>query len=198
MSPQVIVMSRKTLPVLVAALLVGACDDDSIESSSDDVAEPVATTAPDVSFKPGPSDGRTVKPQGPVSIRYKIVGVPIVGQAVAVDLQVVSNVGPQAITLTYRVNDTTAMQFPEAQPPKVSMAASNDKEPLFQQVRVIPLREGRLFLNVSASMETDGGTVSTVTAIPIQVGPAVRQQQESGTVTTDEDGEAIRVLSGES
>jgi hypothetical protein len=53
-----------------------------------------------------------------------------------------------------------------------------------------------LFLNVSASVETDGGKVSTVTAIPIQVGPAVRQQ-EKGTVTTDENGEAIRVLSGE-
>jgi len=191
-------MSRKTFPVLVVALLVGACSDGSVENTDEVAAEAVATTAPDVSFKPGPSDSRTIKPQGPVSITYKIIGAPIVGQAVAIDLQVVSNVGPQAITLTYRVNDTTAMQFPEAQPPSVSMAASNKLEPLFQQVRVIPLREGRLFLNVSASMETEGGTVSTVTAIPIQVGPAVRQQQDSGTVTTDEDGEAIRVLSGES
>ena len=191
-------MSRKTFPVLVATLLVGACSDGSVENTDEVAAEAVATTAPDVSFKARPSDGRTIKPQGPVSISYKIIGAPIVGQAVAIDLQVVSNVGPQAITLTYRVNDTTAMQFPEAQPPSVSIAASNKLEPLFQQVRVIPLREGRLFLNVSASMETEGGTVSTVTAIPIQVGPAVRQQQESGTVTTDEDGEAIRVLSGES
>jgi hypothetical protein len=90
------------------------------------------------------------------------------------------------------------MQFPEAQPPSVSMAATNSEEPRFQQVRVIPLREGRLFLNVSVSIETDGGTISSVVAIPIQVGPAVRQQQENGTVTTDENGEAIRVLSGES
>jgi hypothetical protein len=191
-------MSRKFFPVLVATLFVGACSDGSVENASEVVAEPNSSKAPDVSLKSSPSDGRTIKPHGPVSITYKIIGAPIVGQAVAIDLQVVSNVGPQAITLTYRVNDTTAMQFPEAQPPSVSIAASNNLEPLFQQVRVIPLREGRLFLNVSASMETEGGTVSTVTAIPIQVGPAVRQQQESGTVTTDEDGEAIRVLSGES
>jgi len=191
-------MSQRVFSVLVAALLIGACSDSSVENSSEVVAEPNASKAPDVSFKSSPSDGRTVKPQGPVSITYEIIGAPIVGQAVAIDLQVVSNIGPQAITLTYRVNDTTAMQFPEAQPPSVSMAATNNTEPRLQQVRVIPLREGRLFLNVSASLETDAGTISSVVAIPIQVGPAVRQQQEHGTVTTDEDGEAIRVLSGES
>jgi hypothetical protein len=191
-------MSQKKLLVLVAALLAGACSNGGDENATEPVDEPLATTAPEASFKPGPSDGQTVKLQGPVSISYKIIGAPIVGQAVAVDLQVVSNVGAQAITLTYRVNDTTAMQFPEAQPPSVSMAATNSAKPQSQQVRIIPLREGRLFLNVSASIETDSGTISTVTAIPIQVGSAVRQPQENGTVTTDENGEAIRVLSGES
>jgi len=191
-------MSQKTFPVIVAALLIGACSDSSVENASEVVAEPDASKVSDVSFKSSPSDCRTIKPQGPVSITYKIIGVPIVGQAVAIDLQVVSNIGPQAITLTYRVNDTTAMQFPEAQPPSVSMAAKNNVEPQNQQVRVIPLREGRLFLNVSASLDTDAGTISSVVAIPIQVGAAIRQQQEQGKVTTDEDGEAIRVLSGES
>ena len=191
-------MSQKKVFVLVVALLAGACSDSGEENASEIVAESPATTAPEAGSKPGRSDGQTIKLQGPVSISYKIIGAPIVGQAVAVDLQIVSNVGAQAITLTYRVNDTTAMQFPEAQPPSVSMAATDSAEPQTQQVRIIPLREGRLFLNVSASVETDGGTVSTVTAIPIQVGPAVRQQQENGTVTADENGEAIRVLSGES
>ena len=190
-------MSQKKVFVLVAALLAGACSDGGEENASEVVAESLATTAPEAGSKPGRSDGQTTKLHGPVSISYKIIGAPIIGQPVAVDLQVVSNVGAQAITLTYRVNDTTAMQFPEAQPPSVSMAATNSAEPQTQQVRIIPLREGRLFLNVSASVETDGGTVSTVTAIPIQVGPAVRQQQENGTVTADENGEAIRVLSGE-
>ncbi|MDX2413353.1 MAG: hypothetical protein QNK16_12885, partial [Woeseiaceae bacterium] len=117
-------MSQKKVLVIVAALFAGACSNGSDENASEVVAEPLATTAPDASFKASPSDGQTVKLKGPVSISYKIVGAPIVGQAVAVELQVVSNVGAQAITLTYRVNDTTAMQFPEAQPPSVSMAAT--------------------------------------------------------------------------
>ena len=191
-------MSQKKVFVLVAALLAGACSDGVEENASEVVAESLATTAPEAASKPGRlSDGQTIKLQGPVSISYKIIGAPIIGQPVAVDLQVVSNVGAQVIVLTYRVNDTTAMQFPEAQPPSVSIAATNSAEPQTQQVRIIPLREGRLFLNVSASIETDGGTISTVTAIPIQVGPAARQQQQNGTVTADEKGEAIRVLSGE-
>lgn len=191
-------MSQKKVLVIIAALLAGACSNGSEENASEVVAEPLATAAPDASFKAGPSDGQTVKLKGPVSISYKIIGAPIVGQAVAVDLLIVSNVGAQAITLTYRVNDTTAMQFPEAQPPSVSMAATNSTKPQTQQVRIIPLREGRLFLNVAASIESDAGTVSTVTAIPIQVGPAALQQQDNSTVTTDENGDAIRVLSGES
>jgi hypothetical protein len=36
--------------------------------------------------------------------------------------------------------------------------------------------------------------MSTVTAIPIQVGEAPREIQENGTATTDENGEAIRSL----
>lgn len=190
-------MSPKIVFVLVAALLAGACSDGVEENASEVVAESLAAKAPEVASKPGLAGGQTTKLHGPVSISYKIIGAPIIGQPVAVDLQVVSNVGAQAITLTYRINDTTAMQFPEAQPPSVSMAATNSAEPQTQQVRIIPLREGRLFLNVSASIETDGGTISTVTAIPIQVGSAARQQQQNGTVTVDEKGEAIRVLSGE-
>jgi len=46
-----------------------------------------------------------------------------------------------------------------------------------QQVTVIPQREGRFYLNVSASMEIPDGTLSTVMAIPIQVGNAPRVLQ---------------------
>jgi hypothetical protein len=41
-------------------------------------------------------------------------------------------------------------------------------------------------------MQTESGSLQTVTAIPIQVGAAPRELQENGTVTTDEDGELIR------
>jgi hypothetical protein len=179
------------LSLLAMAVMAGCGDGSVAESDADGV---VATDAPEVSFKPGASSDHTVKPQGPVTIAYKIIGTPIVGQPVGVDLQVQSTIGPQAITLSYRVNDSTAMQFTEAQPSRVSIAATNDEGPSLQQVRVIPLREGRLFLNVSATVETEGGSMSTVTAIPIQVGSAPREIQENGEVMLDENGELVRSL----
>ncbi len=185
-------MNQYTIFVIVVALVVSGCSNDS--DSKSDSETTLSTKAPEVSFKPGATDGRTVKPQGPVTIAYKIIGTPIVGQPIAIDLRIESTLGPQAFELSYRVNDSTAMQFTEAQPASVSIAANNDDRPSLQQVRVIPLREGRLFLNVSASVETESGSISTVTAIPIQVGPAVREIQQDGEVLTDENGELIRAL----
>jgi len=170
-------MNQQITFAIMVALLISACSND-----------------PEVSVKPGVTAEHTVKPQGPVTITYNIIGTPIVGQPLAIDIQVDSMLGPQVIELSYRVNDSTAMQFAEAQPASVSIAASNEKAPSLRQVRITPLREGRLFLNVSATVETDGGSISTVMAIPVQVGKAIRQVQENGEVTTDENGELIRVL----
>lgn len=186
-------MNREIVPALaMVAILFAACGNGSIDESDADAA--VSTTAPEVSFRPGADAARTAKPQGPVTIAYKIIGTPIVGQPVGVDLQVQSNLGPQPITLSYRVNDSTAMEFAQAQEASVSIAASNDTGPTLQQVQVVPLREGRLFLNVSATIETENGTTSTVTAIPLEVGEAPRQPEENGEVLTDENGELVRSL----
>jgi len=186
-------MNRVIVPALaITAFLYAGCGNGSIDES--DAGTAVSTTAPDVSFKPGADAMRTAKPQGPVTIAYKIIGTPVVGLPVGVDLRVQSNLGPQPITLSYRVNDSTAMEFAQAQAASVSIAANNDTGSSLQQVQVVPLREGRLFLNVSATIETESGTMSTVTAIPIEVGEAPRQPEENGEVLTDENGELVRSL----
>ena len=75
----------------------------------------------------------------------------------------------------------------------VSPAAGEERSA--QQVSVIPLREGRLYLNVAAEVDTDSGSMQTVIAIPIQVGVAVpREIIENGTATTDDDGNLLRSL----
>lgn len=141
------------------------------------------------------SSGRTSEVQSPVQIDYRVIGTPIVGQAIAVELQLRSSMGTQPYSVTYRVNDATAMQLPESQSATVSVAPAANDERSSQQVSVIPLREGRLYLNVAAVVETESGSMQTVIAIPIQVGPeAPREFLENGTVTTDADGNLIRSL----
>ena len=179
--------------LMLCVLLATGCGNGKVEESDSETT--VENNAPKVTFSPGPSSNHTVKPQGPVTISYRVIGTPIVGQPVSLDLQFESSFGNQPFSVSYRVNDPTAMQLPESQSMTVSISPSDNEGRGAQQVTVIPLREGRLYLNVSAAFETESGAVSTVTAIPIQVGPAAPLViLENGTVTTDENGELILTM----
>ncbi len=185
----------------VVALGLSACGSDDARQTAA-VEEPVdlAKTAPEVSFKPASEaayTGTVSKPGAPYSISYRIIGTPIIGSPVVVDLNVASVLGPRAVNLNYRINDASSMSFAESQPSNVSMKFADNEKSLQQQVTVIPLREGRFYLNVSVSFDDETGTTSTVTAIPIQVGSGSRELQEHGRVETDENGESVRVLSGD-
>ena len=179
---------------IVFALMLNACSNSDDAVSTEALESTTSVTAPEVSFKPGTDSGRTAKPGGPVLIEYRIIGNPVVGQPVAIELQFTSMIGPQPITVSYRVNDATALQFPESQATTLSMAPFADDQRGSQQVSVIPLREGRLYLNVSAHIETDNGSMSSVTAIPIQVGGAVREALPNGERAVDENGESVMSL----
>ena len=187
-------MKQSIISVLaMCAIVTGGCGNGSVEEPIADAA--ISSNPPGVTFKPGPSASHTAKPHGPVTISYRVIGTPIVGQAVALDLQFASSFGDQPFKVSYRVNDPTAMQLPESQSLTVSISPSGSDGRSAQQVTVIPLREGRLYLNVAAVFETETGSMSSVTAIPIQVGPAApREILENGTVTTDESGELIRTM----
>ncbi len=186
-------MKLATLPVFAAVLLISGCGNGAVDEPKAEATASV--TAPEVTFKPGPSERIATGPRSPVSVSYRIIGTPIVGQPVSLDLQFESSFGSQPFRVSYRVNDPTAMQLPESQSSTVSISPSGSEGRSAQQVTVIPLREGRLYLNVAAVFETETGSMSTVTAIPIQVGPAApREILENGTVIIDESGDLIRTL----
>ena len=123
--------------------------------------------------------------------------MPIVGSPLTVNLQIASVARSQPVTIDYRVNDTSSMMFAEAQPTTVRLEPAVNEEFIVQQVTVIPQREGRLYLNVSIAIETDNGTLSTVTAIPIHVGNVSTAPVEHGVLEVGEDGEAVRVLTSD-
>ena len=181
-------MNRAIFSTLAVLALLAACGGDNSAVEAESAAEG-ATAKADVLA------ARTSEVQSPVQITYRVIGTPIVGSPVALDLQFKSTLGTTPYKVTYRVNDPTAMQMPESQSASVSISPSSDNELVARQVTVVPLREGRLYLNVAAVVETESGSMQTVIAVPIQVGPAApRQIIENGVVTTDADGELIRTL----
>jgi len=142
-------------------------------------------------------DGAMVTPGSPFRITYTIIGTPVVGSPVTVDLQIESVTESQPVNIEYRIRDSSSLMLADSQPAQVRIEPAANERVFKQQVTVIPQREGRFYLNVSASFETKEGTRSTVTAIPLQVGSGTRELQETGEVQVDENGEAVKVLTSE-
>ena len=179
-------LSKTSIPfpaLAVAALLAGCGDTDSGS---------VATLSPE--DKAAKVNDEPVSAGGPVQISHRIVGTPIVGQPLSVDLSLKSTRDATPLRVAYRINDASALAFAEQQ--VTTTTALPDSRSLIaeQQVTVVPQREGRLYLNVSVGIETDMGMSSTVMAIPIQVGSGPRSFEENGALATDTNGNPIRVL----
>ena len=193
-----IIMNRaKLLATSIVALMLSACGQGEVEESTTAAAKPdrEAQVAGDKVVTK--YDGTIGKPGAPFRVSYDVVGTPIVGSPVTVNLRVTSALGSSPVKVTYRINDASAMAFHEAQPASVEISPAANEDFVVQQVTVIPQREGRLYLNVATSVDTDEGSRSSVVAIPIQVGAGARTIEEQGEVEIDEDGEAVRVLSSD-
>lgn len=197
---KVTIMNRvKRLTALsIAIFALTACGSEKAEEPAIVKVDDTNSEA-DVSFKSNDGDlaGTTVTPGAPYRVSYAIVGTPVVGNPVTVDLQITSSSGKRAISLDYRINDASSMTLAESQPARVRMEPAANEADFNQRVTIIPQREGRFYLNVSVSFETENGTMSTVTAIPIQVGTGTRELQQNGRIEQDENGEAVRVLTSE-
>ncbi len=118
----------------------------------------------------------------PITIDYSIMGSAVVGQPVGVTVQVATEF-PRPITLRYRVDEVGSITFPESQPQSYELLPLGNAELRSQQLTVVPQREGRVFLVVSAEIENDGGSLMKSMAIPIQVArapAALEQGEEAG------------------
>ncbi|MBU2675445.1 MAG: hypothetical protein KJP16_00070 [Gammaproteobacteria bacterium] len=184
--------------IILAFFVVSACGNGSVEEQAVAADETQAVEAPEATAKPQSTfDGTVAKPGSPFSVSYKVIGTPIVGSPVTVELRVTSTLGSQPVTVSYRLNDASAMLFHEAQPSRIEIAPAANEDFITQRVTVVPQREGRMYLNVATSVETENGSMSSVMAVPIQVGTGGRELEENGEVQLDENDEAVRVLTVE-
>jgi hypothetical protein len=185
--------------VTIALFALAACGSEKAEEKSVNNASVDEIPESDISHKSQDPDlgGAVVTPGSPFRVTYTIIGTPVVGSPVTVNLRIESASDSQPVNLEYRIRDASSMMLAESQPARVQMEPAANEKIFQQQVTVIPQREGRFYLNVSASFETEDGTRSTVTAIPLQVGSGTRELREHGEVQVDENGEAVRVLSND-
>mgnify|MGYP001822999301 FL=1 len=180
-------MSRLKLAgwTTVACSLLIACSNSSVEEPAENAVAQKEERSTDVMQSPAGA---------PFGIRYEVIGTPVVGSPVTLDLQIVSAMGSQPVEVSYEIPDPSSMMLHEAQPQSLMAEFNASKEFIGERVTVIPQREGRLYLNVSAAVMTENGRVSSVMSVPIHVGEVDTGLVEHGEIEFTEDGEAVKVL----
>ena len=173
----------------IAVLGLSACGDDA-GTSADNVAAEKQADAEQGMFTPG-SPGVTF------NVTYDIVGTPIIGSPLSIDLQIDSPLGDEAIEIGYQVPDASALIMEDTQPRLLTRAPQAGERFIRERVTVVPQREGRLFMNVRATRAGGDGSNTTVISIPIHVGSVDSGIVEHGELETNEEGETTRVLTSE-
>ena len=176
--------------LLVMLLALAACGG---ETSS--TAEPQSSAA--VQKEPVADDNVARTPARPGTmfvVDYRIVGTPVVGSPVSIDLDIDSAFGDEPVEIAYQIPDATTLLMDEAQPRTLTRTPLAGERRISERITVIPQREGRLFINVRASRIDDDGSASTIISIPIHVGNVDTSLQEHGRLETDAEGETTRVL----
>lgn len=176
------------LTCLLAITSFGACQQEAGNSAAtNSAADAVAgKPTPTLDNSPGTSPG---KPSAPISMRYEVIGNPVVGSPVAVNVEFSAAGGEGPVQVQYSIADNSAVAFQQGQVERLEIRDRRDIKR--QQLTVIPQREGRVYVNVSAEVETDNGTMIKSMAIPIQVGTAPNRPTANGEVVEGPDGEQV-------
>lgn len=175
------------ITIAASALLVSACADDSGPAASAGNAAPDSTASKPM-LEPMDQDRSSPgKPLAPISIDYDILSNPIVGAPVQINVDVSSDQGP--VTVRYSISDQSALMFQDGQVERLEIRDPSRRTP--RQVAVIPQREGRVYVNVSAEVQTPDGPMIRSLAIPIKVGSAPQDATIQGEVVEGPDGETV-------
>ena len=174
-------------PIVYAAISLAmfgivACGDDNNSATANQPAASAGKTAPAAA-----ASSAAGKPTAPIDISYEVIGNAFVGVPVAINVIVTSAQGP--INLEFSINDSSALMFQSGQVERLEIADPSSGS--LQQVSVIPQREGRVYLNVSAEIQAPDGLSIRSMAIPIKVGSAPEKTTVNGELLEGTDGETV-------
>jgi len=149
--------------------------------------EPVANAGKPAPTLADPTSASPGKPTAPIDISYEVIGNAIVGSPVSVNVVITSDRGP--VNVRYSIIDGSAMMFQSGQVERVEIVDPSSGS--VQQLAVIPQREGRVYVNVSAEIPTSDGLNIRSISIPIQVGNAPEEPTVNGELVEGPDGETV-------
>ena len=129
--------------------------------------------------------GSPGKPAPPISVGYKLLGEPAVGEPLAIELTVSTPLPGSALSMQLQPKDDLVLGSGQEGRMELSRSASEapGEERLSRRVSVIPQSEGRSYLVVSVSIPTDEGSAARVIAVPIQVGDLPPRLEVNGRLT---------------
>jgi hypothetical protein len=176
--------TTKLIVIGVALLGMVACQPSTDSKQADAVTAAAKNAQQSKLTSPG-------KPSAPVSIDYKVLGTPLVGQPLAVEIRIAANEPGQSMRLKYFINDADSLMFADSQPESIDVKIAADEPVAARQVRLVPQREGRLYLNVTAELETADGMMLKSIAVPISVGSNAVRIELNGAMKKAADGETV-------
>ena len=177
------------LTLAIASSVLVACGGGQPAENGATKTDTVAVSKAEPNF-----EGAASKAGSPFRFQDSVLGTPLVGSPVALDLRIDASLGNVPVDLEYRVTDPSALMLHESQPGRLRKEMAVDDEYISERVTVIPQRDGRIYLNIHASVEVEGGTRSQSIAIPLAVGPVSTELLQEGELQTDpETGERIVV-----
>jgi hypothetical protein len=179
--------------VTLAALSLSGCPETAVDDKAATSADKGAATADQGDERKAPGEPATPggKLSAPINIEYRILGTPIIGQPLPIELTITSPLKDRPIAISYHINDSASMMFPESQTRRVDVRIANGEDGAARQVTVIPQREGRVYLNIQAEIATDEGSMIKSIAIPVAVGPGTSEPEVNGELVRDPDGEDV-------
>ena len=104
-----------------------------------------------------------------ISIDYEVLNTPKVNEIVLVNLVVDPADKTEMIHLNYQIMINEDLKFNENQLQDIKISPKSDASVHEQQISLIPLRKGRVFFVVSATINYKKKTVTKTLSIPLNV-----------------------------
>ena len=104
-----------------------------------------------------------------ISIDYEILNTPKINEAVLVNLSISSADRTEEIHLSYQITIEEDLKFNENQLRDIKLTPKMDGTDHNLQISLIPMRKGRVFFVISATINYEKKSVAKTLSIPLNV-----------------------------